>query len=219
MAMQSAPIPVDSFWSVQFKQPNQEKANASIESGNPYFYARRGYAHVLVNVRGTGKSEGSYGYLSPREQQDGHDVIEWIAAQPWCDGNVGMFGVSYFAQVQQFIAALRPPHLKCLFAPWAATDMYRDRVYHGGILSYRFARNWSASELSRPRMESYCLKAWGQQRFEEEINKLLQDPDISEIPDLVSALKNPLEGRNTLIVDYLLLPSYGPYWEDRQGEV
>ena len=84
MAMQSAPITVTSFQSVQFKNPGQEKANASIEAGDPYFYARRGYAHVLVNVRGTGKSEGCYGYLSPQEQQDGHDVVEWIAAQP-CD--------------------------------------------------------------------------------------------------------------------------------------
>ncbi|MGA3127784.1 MAG: CocE/NonD family hydrolase [Candidatus Korobacteraceae bacterium] len=216
MAMQSAPITVTSFQSVQFKNPGQEKANASIEAGDPYFYARRGYAHVLVNVRGTGKSEGSYGYLSPQEQQDGHDVVEWIAAQPWCDGNVGMFGASYFAIVQQFVAATHPPHLKCLFAPWAATDMYRDRVYHGGILSYRFVRNWSASELSEPRIESYCLKVWGREKYQEEIARLLEDEDIAGTPDLAAALRNPTEQNNTLLVDYLLLACYGPYWEDRR---
>src|SRR4030067_917819 len=50
-----------------------------------------------------------------QESHDGGEVINWIAKQPWCDGNVGMFGVSYFAWIQMFIASLNPPNLKCIF--------------------------------------------------------------------------------------------------------
>jgi hypothetical protein len=216
LEMQSAPVKVDSFSSVVFKHPGQEKANASIESGDPYFYARRGYVHVLVNIRGTGQSEGSYSFLSPREHQDGHDVIEWIARQPWCSGNVGMFGVSYFAWIQQFVSATRPPHLKCTFGPWASTDLYRDGVYHGGVLAYKFWCGWSATELSQPRMESYCLQQWGEKKFQEEIARLLADEDVAASPELVAILRHPLEGRNPLIVDFLLQPEDGPFWEERR---
>lgn len=70
---------------------------ASIEAGGSEYFVRRGYVHVIVNVRGTFKSEGEYhSVFSPQETEDGYDIVEWIAQQPWCNGNVGMVGVSYF---------------------------------------------------------------------------------------------------------------------------
>lgn len=216
MAMQSAPVQVDTFSSVMFKHPNQEKANASIEAGDPYFYARRGYIHILVNIRGTGKSEGKFTLIGPQELQDGYDVIEWIAVQSWCDGQVAMFGVSYFAWIQQYVASTNPPHLKCLFTPWAATDLYRDGVYRGGILSYKFWLNWSLTELSKPVIEGYCRTYWDKDKYQEAINQLLQDEDILAIPELVEVLKNPDAGRNPLIIDFLLNPLDSPYWEQRR---
>lgn len=96
LEMQSAPIHTDSFSSVVFKHPNQEKANASIEAGDSNFYARRGYVHVLVNIRGTGKSGGKYSFIGPQELQDGYDVVEWIAVQPWCDGQDGRVLPTYW---------------------------------------------------------------------------------------------------------------------------
>jgi putative CocE/NonD family hydrolase len=216
MSKQTAPIKVDSFSSAIFKHPGQELTNASIESGDPWFFGRRGYAHVLVNIRGTGKSEGRYNFLGCQEQQDGHDVIEWIARQPWCSGNVGMFGVSYFAWIQQYVAATRPPHLKCLFGPWAASDMYRDGAYHGGILAHKFWCAWSTTELDNPRMESQFLKTWGEEKYQKAIERALQDEAIAAIPELVEILKNPTRGRNPLIVDLLLNPTWGPYWDERR---
>ncbi len=216
MDMQTAPIKVDSFSSVVFKHPHQERANASIEAGDPNFYVRRGYCHVLVNVRGTGKSEGKLSYVGPREVQDGHEVIEWIAKQPWCDGNVAMFGVSYFAQIQQFVASTNPPHLKCLFAPWAATDMYRDGAYHGGILSYRMRRNWALSELSNPRVEGYCRTYWDKEKYQAALKAALQDPEILAEPDLVTALKNPDEGGNPILVDLVLNSLISPFWDAKR---
>jgi uncharacterized protein len=113
---------------------------ASYETGDFNFYVRRGYVLAIVNMRGTHKSDGYFGNLDPDPQsiRDIYDTIEWLAAQPWSDGNVGMIGVSYFAVVQKRVAALNPPHLKAIFAPYGWTDGYRDLYYRGGILAHGF---------------------------------------------------------------------------------
>lgn len=130
---QTGPIKPAAISTAQWRHPGQERTNASLESGDPNFFARRGYGHVSCNARGTGKSEGKWDFFGKKEVQDVYEVIEWMATQPWCDGNVGMFGVSYFAMIQFFVAALNPPHLKCLFAPWGSTDPYRDTFYRGAL--------------------------------------------------------------------------------------
>jgi putative CocE/NonD family hydrolase len=79
-----------------------------------------GYAIVIQNVRGTYDSEGIQRLDDPYltvEGPDGYDSIEWIASQPWCDGNVGMAGGSYLGPVQWVAAKEDPPHLKAI-APW-----------------------------------------------------------------------------------------------------
>ncbi len=193
---------------------SQEKGNGPLEAGDPNFFARRGYVHVVANIRGTGESEGRYPYLAPPEARDGCDVIEWIARQPWCDGNVGMFGVSYFARIQHFVAALRPPHLRCIFAPWASTDQYRDAFYHGGILAHNWAVSWTRS-FSHCRYESECRREWGEARFSEALQRALRDPDLREIPGVVAALRNPDDGLNPFVLDIVLNPFDGPFWERR----
>ncbi len=104
-----------------------------IEAGQTDFFVPRGYAHVIANCRGTGGSGGTYELAGPAEHRDLYDLVEWVAAQPWCDGQVGMIGVSYFA-IEQFNAALQaPPHLKAIF-PWSGTvDWYREICWHGGM--------------------------------------------------------------------------------------
>jgi putative CocE/NonD family hydrolase len=80
---------------------------------NPVVYARAGYAVVVQDVRGTGASEGK-AFFWRQEIEDGYDSVESIAAQPWCDGNVGMFGFSYFGYTQWAAAVAQPPHLKAI---------------------------------------------------------------------------------------------------------
>ena len=53
-----------------------------------------------------------------------YDLVEWAAAQPWCDGNVGMIGISYFAMTQLEAAVERPPHLKAIFPLAVTADLY-----------------------------------------------------------------------------------------------
>jgi len=76
-------------------------------------WAGRGYALVVQDVRGRGESDGVF-YPLVNEAHDGYDTIEWIARQPWSDGNVGMMGGSYLGWVQMYAAIEKPPALKAL---------------------------------------------------------------------------------------------------------
>ena len=91
----------------------------------------RGYGHVIANLRGTGGSGGTFGFFDAQERRDMYDLVEWVAAQPWCDGNVGMIGISYFAMTQLEAAVERPPHLKAIFPVAVTADLYEAAVHHG----------------------------------------------------------------------------------------
>jgi hypothetical protein len=102
-----------------------------IEAGASDFFVPRGYVHLIANLRGTGGSGGSFGFFDAQERRDMHDLVEWAAAQPWCDGNVGMVGISYFAMTQLEAAVERPPHLKAIFPVAVTADLYEAAVHHG----------------------------------------------------------------------------------------
>jgi predicted acyl esterase len=112
-----------------------------IEAGASDFFVPRGYVHLIVNLRGTGGSEGVWTFQDEQERDDLFDLVEWAAAQPWCDGNVGMLGISYFAMTQLAAAVTQPPHLKAIF-PLALTDDPYDAAWHNGLLSSGFISAW-----------------------------------------------------------------------------
>lgn len=64
----------------------------SIEAGGTAFLVPKGYVRVIASVRGSDLSQGQWIPFSEKEQQDGYDLVEWIARQPWCNGNVAMLG-------------------------------------------------------------------------------------------------------------------------------
>lgn len=111
------------------------------EVGPIHWYVSRGYAYVHLDVRGTGRSDGEFGFFNRRERRDMHDVIEWIAQQPWSNGKVGGIGQSYYAAAQWCMAAERPPHLTCIAPYDGHVDYYRGWFYPGGIMS-NFAQVW-----------------------------------------------------------------------------
>ena len=125
-----------------------EKATPSMnwETVTPEWWVPKGYAAVRVDGRGSGKSPGQCEPWSLAEAIDFYDAIEWAAAQPWCNGKVGLSGISYFAINQWFVANLQPPSLKAII-PWEGfADIYRDALFHGGILSV-FMTNWFTAHL------------------------------------------------------------------------
>lgn len=126
----------------------EEKPNPYMnwETVNPLWWVPRGYAAVRLDGRGSGKSPGQCEPWSLAESIDFYDAIEWAAAQPWCNGNVGLSGISYFAINQWFAANHQPPSLKAII-PWEGfADIYRDALFHGGILSV-FMTNWFTAHL------------------------------------------------------------------------
>jgi putative CocE/NonD family hydrolase len=214
---QTGPIKPTAISTAQWRHPGQERTNASLESGDPTFFARRGYIHVVCNARGTGKSEGKWHFLGPQEVQDVCEVIAWLAEQPWCDGNVAMFGVSYFAQIQLLVAQRNPPQLKTIFCPWGTSDHYRDLVYHGGILSYKWPIGWSATSLtySNCRPENQSKKELGEVAFKEALAGMLANDDIKAVAELAAILGDPETGTNPFVVDLVLHPLFDEFWQDR----
>ena len=104
-----------------------------LEAGDTRFLVSRGYVHVIAMPRGVGKSEGG-----GDRTWDSYDLIEWIAEQPWCDGNVGMIGISGFGAEQLHAARQRPPHLKAIFpfdprGAYGVLGGFREE-YPGGVL-------------------------------------------------------------------------------------
>ena len=189
---------------------------AHIEIGDTDFLVSRGYAHVVVDVRGSGHSEGEFDVFSPKQAQDGYDLVEWIARQPWCDGNVGMIGISYYAIIQYLVAAQQPPHLKAIFPHDGFTDMYRDVGRHGGLLMHGWLRVWAEGGNmpvwnNRPVSESL----YSAEELERIVARWKDNPLIRQCPTLYTALEHR-EYKPT-VFDYLINEFDGPYWQDRSA--
>lgn len=103
-----------------------------------------GYAVIIQNLRGTFDSQGK-GVLGDvtmsGEGRDGYDSVEWIAAQKWCDGNVGTFGGSYNGLLQWITARENPPHLKAI-SPWVSGSGGTEPSRSNGIVNLGVALNW-----------------------------------------------------------------------------
>ena len=113
--------------------PGTHSPGTKFEGPDPDYWVRRGYAIANVDPRGVGNSEGVLQLWTKQEARDEYDFIEWLGAQSWCNGRVGMSGNSYVASSQWYAAAEKPPSLACI-APWeGATDPYRHIFMMGGV--------------------------------------------------------------------------------------
>ncbi|MSV72972.1 MAG: CocE/NonD family hydrolase, partial [Actinobacteria bacterium] len=113
----------------------------SRDTGSPdgVKFAEEGFAFVSVDCRGRGDSEGVFVGHGREEADDGYDLVEWIAAQPWCTGDVALFGGSYTGQNQWTTAAAHPPHLRTVIP--AVASMAGLAPGAGGIpIDHQF--NW-----------------------------------------------------------------------------
>jgi uncharacterized protein len=119
-----------------------------IERVDPEIWIPYGYAVIHVDSRGASRSPGILDPYSPRENHDYYLCVEWAGKQNWCNGKVGLCGVSYYAINQWLVASLQPPHLGAII-PWeGAADHYRDWSHHGGILSNVFIYTWYFSAIT-----------------------------------------------------------------------
>jgi putative CocE/NonD family hydrolase len=153
------------------------------------YFAGHGYAAMRVDIRGSGDSDGYQGvFAMQQEQDDTLEVLKWIAQQPWSDGQVGMFGISW-GGFQAIQAAYRaPPQLKAIIACSFAPDRYRySQVFRGGSLLLRSIR-WSSQMFgykSRAPDPALVGPRWREMWLE----RLEHD-----LPQIVSALKHQNDG-------------------------
>jgi len=170
-----------------------------IEAGDIARVVDEGYVHVIGDLRGSGASEGehigNYNAGGVSLGQDAYDFIEWVAAQPWCDGNVGMIGISYFGSMQLLAAAERPPHLKAIFVSGGHYDFY-ETTYHGGIMWFmpraaREGRGGDSGWAFTDRVKSRMLETLSEDELKERVAARLADPDVAAWPNLVHVLHYP----------------------------
>lgn len=124
------------------------------------FFTDRGYAVVLQDVRGRCASEGAWEPFI-NEMDDGGDTLDWIAAQPWCNGNIGAYGGSYEGYMQFPLAFNNHPNFKCIMTYIPGGSVFRDLLRRGGALrhsliswmmmgSSQFPDNEAAAKVMEP---------------------------------------------------------------------
>ena len=107
-------------------------------------FVPRGYALVVVDVRGTGASFGMRdSFRSPKEREDFAEIADWIVAQPWSDGKIGATGISYPGATSLFLAGKGHPAVKAIAPLFAIGEIYADQLYPGGMLSKVWAEQYN----------------------------------------------------------------------------
>ena len=149
------------FWPASGVNPDWLSPLTPFEGPDPLDWCPRGYAVAVIDPRGAWRSNGDLYHNGPIEAGDCHDTIEFLAAQPWANGRVGMTGVSYLACIQYIVAGERPPSLKAL-NPWEGfADWYREFGTHGGIPETGFAPRASDNIQYGPNLTE---NTWAQMR-------------------------------------------------------
>jgi len=126
------------------------------------YLTERGYAYCRMDVRGTGSSEGvALDEYTEAETRDGYDAVEWLAAQAWCTGHVGMWGLSYGGFTSLQVATLRPPHLRAIVPIQATDDRYTDDVHYvGGAMTVSELAQYAVAQVATNAMPP-DPEAWG----------------------------------------------------------
>lgn len=169
------------------------------------YYARRGYAFAIQDVRGRFASEGVWEPFV-HEAKDGYDAIEWLARQPWSNGKVGMIGASYLGWVQWFAASQHPPHLTTMIPNVSPPDPFHNIPYDYGVLFLTGGLWWASvveSEATAD-LSGAALRA----SFDKPFGKLLSALPVIDID------KAYFGRENKYWRDWLSHPAQDKYWAD-----
>ena len=198
-------------WEIMAKQNPDALAGSTNKYQNwevvdPEKWVTHGYACVRVDSRGAGRSPGYLCHNNARENHDLHLCIEWVAAQVWCNGKVGLNGISYYASSQWRAAATQPPHLAaiCVWEGWL--DSYRDGNRHGGIIC-TFRKNWQDMQVKS------VQHGVGERGARSRVTgELVCGPETLPEEELV-------KNREDMWTELLARPLDGPYYRDRSGDL
>jgi len=123
------------------------------------YWAKKGYVFVAQDVRGKYASEGTFEPFI-NEANDGYDTLSWITSQPWCDGNIGMTGESYYGYTQWAVTPLAHPNLKCIAPGETAADIYGAWIYNNNAFCMNTMEVWAYEMNARKINNPLKLSQW-----------------------------------------------------------
>lgn len=183
---------------------------AAVHVRNGSYFARRGYVCAVQDVRGRFESEGDW-YAFAKEAPDGYDAVEWLATQPWSDGQIGTMGASYAGSDQSALATLNPPHLKTMIVAVGASNYYHCSMRQNGALEQRFMiyafrmATTSKEALADPELRAALNSAFAN------VGELLTRTPFKQG---ATALRR-LPTYEQWVLDILTHGEYDPYWQQR----
>ena len=181
--------------------------------------ASHGYVVFLQDVRGRYSSDGDW-YPFVHEAEDGYDTIEWIAAQPYSNGKVGMFGGSYVGATQMLAAMAHPPHLAGICPVVTASNYHENWTYQGGAFEQWFNQSWTSGLAVDTVLH--------------QIERMPSKPEavrvlpLTQYPIFNTDPKSAVNGAAAVVapyyLDWLAHPSYDAFWkrisiEDHFGDI
>lgn len=166
------------FPTLLVRTPYDKSRDATQERAD--YFARRGYAVAIQDVRGRYASEGTFDFLV-QEAEDGYDTVEWVVQQPWCNGKVGTFGTSYLAWVQNALAALNPPGLAAMYVNQGGFNAHTSSVRHNGAFELRFMAWAFMGGATNPRLDPNTRAALANARFADWLPRLPLKPGLSPL--------------------------------------
>ena len=146
------PLPV-----VLIRQPYGKDDHPFMHARGTY-WARKGYVCVVQDVRGKYGSEGVWEPVV-NEATDGWDTLDWVAGRPWCNGDIGMAGESYYGMTQWAVAGSGHPHLRCVAPGDTAADLYR-AAYPGGAFALMVMGEWAYEMNARTLRNPFRFDPW-----------------------------------------------------------
>jgi putative CocE/NonD family hydrolase len=184
--------------------------------------ARNGWAVVIQDVRGRFASEGVFRPFH-QEIDDGYDSVEWVGAQEWCTGKVGMHGISYGGATQWLAALAKPPSLVALAPGYTATDYHDGWAWQGGAFELGFNLSWAMGALTHAMWPKLTSELGLSSADEDRFVKIKDDQDAA-FGRMPLADQPQLEGLADYFFEWLAHPEYDDYWqsvciEDRLSEI
>ena len=191
-----------------------DKSSAAARTGDIDVIAgaMQGYAVVLQDVRGRFSSDGEF-YPFVDEINDGYDSVEWVAAQPWCSGKVGMFGRTYSGAAQWLAAMAKPPSLACIAPSQTCSDYHNGWVWQGGAFGLGYNLWWTITHVAAANWDNISMRLNLPARLQDllleakdNIMELYRQLPMQELPDLEG-------GFAPSYFDWLAHPEYDDYWK------
>ncbi|MFF0144058.1 hypothetical protein ATK36_4246 [Amycolatopsis sulphurea] len=203
----------DGHWPVLLHRTPYDRTDPFRVSGivaDPLWLARQGFAVLVQDVRGRFGSGGEFDFIT-QEYNDSYDAIDWAAAQPWSDGNVGIYGSSYLGMTVLQAVASRNPHLKAAVAMIGTVDM-RHTARPGGAFELGFLTTYGLG-LALAGLDHSSLDAAERERARKLLTEVLADrySTASRLPLTDIA---PLDDRRIapFWTDWLRSP-HDPFWD------